>query len=424
MSSATTPHDKSPSDRLTRRGIPLDPNLRILALATLVSRAGTGALMTTFALYFTREVGLRPSTVGIALSTGALLAMVAQVPIGHLGDVRGPREVMRLCTILAGIGSLGLLVARTPWALILVMAFATTNEAGANALRNGYIARIATGGQGVRFKAYLRAITNVAIGFGALLGGIALTIDESWAYLAVFVLDAVCMMCTALVFGRLPYLEPAPPRAAGEPRLAVLRDVPYVVVTALCGIVAMHFVVMEVGIPLWVSEHTDAPTSMVAVILILNTAIVALFQVRMAGGTDTVTHAADAMLRGGLWIAAGFTVIALSDGTSRVAAIGLLLLGASIHVVGEMISSGGQWGVSMGLAPMERQGQYQGFAGLGFSLSNVAGPTLITLLCIEWGRPGWFVMGGLILGAAAAMKPVCAWALATRARYGAATASG
>ncbi|WP_180934696.1 hypothetical protein [Nocardioides ungokensis] len=79
-----------------------------------------------------------------------------------------------------------------------------------------------------------------------------------------------------------------------------------------------------------------------------------------------------------------------------------------------MISSGGQWGISMGLAPMDRQGQYQGFASLGFSISNVIAPTLITLLCIEWGRPGWWVMGGLVLAAGVLQVPVCRWALRTR----------
>ena len=56
---------------LTRRGIPIDPNLRVLALGTLVNRAGGGALLTTFALYFTREVGFAPAQVGLALSAGA-----------------------------------------------------------------------------------------------------------------------------------------------------------------------------------------------------------------------------------------------------------------------------------------------------------------------------------------------------------------
>jgi MFS family permease len=95
-------------------------------------------------------------------------------------------------------------------------------------------------------------------------------------------------------------------------------------------------------------------------------------------------------------------------------AVALLLLGAAVHVVGEMISSGGQWGLSMGLAPMERQGQYQGFASLGFSLSNVIAPTLITLLCIEWGRPGWWLMGALVLGSGLLLVPASRWALRTR----------
>jgi len=95
-----------------------------------------------------------------------------------------------------------------------------------------------------------------------------------------------------------------------------------------------------------------------------------------------------------------------------------------VHVVGEMIGSGGQWGVQMGLAPRERQGQYQGFAGIGFSLSHMVAPTLITLLCIEWGRPGWFVLGAVIALASALMVPASAWALRTRERYGVLTHSG
>jgi hypothetical protein len=291
-------------------------------------------------------------------------------------------------------------------------------------VRNGYIARVATGGQGVAFKAYLRAVTNVAMTFGALLGGVALAIDRPLAYLAVFVVDAVSSLATASLFLRLPHLAPAPARAEGEPRLAVLRDTPYVVVTLLTGIVSMHFIVMEVGIPLWIGQHTSAPTAMVAVLLALNTISVSIFQVRLSRRALDVPRSARSMLVGTAWIAAGFAVIAFTDGPGSTLAAALLLLGAGVHVVGEMVSSGGQWGVQMGLAPPERQGQYQGFAGLGFGLAGVVAPTLITVLCIEWGRPGWFVMAGLILGAGAAVQPVSAWALRTRERYGAATATG
>lgn len=413
-----------PADRLTRRGMPLDPTLRVLALGTLVNRAGTGATITAFALYFTRIVGLSASQVGVALSVGGLVGMLVQVPLGHLGDVRGPREVMRLLTTLTGITTLGLLVARRPWELVVVLAAVQATQSGSNAVRNGYLARVATGGRGVAFKAYLRAVTNVAMTGGALLGGLALLLDRPWAYLAVFVVDAVSSLATASLFLRLPHLEPAPARAAGEPRLAVLRDTPYVVVTLLTGIVSMHFIVMEVGIPLWIGQHTDAPTAMVAILLGLNTVTVSLLQVRLSRHALDVPRSARSMLVGTGCIAAAFVVIAFSDGPRAWIASAVLLAGAAVHVVGEMISSGGQWGVQMGLAPAERQGQYQGFAGLGFGLAGVVAPTLITLLCIDWGRPGWFVMAALILGAGAAIGPVSRWALATRERYGAATASG
>jgi len=291
-------------------------------------------------------------------------------------------------------------------------------------VRNGYIGRVAVGGSGVAFKAYLRAVTNLAMSLGAALGGIALWVDRPWAYLAVFAVDGVTGIVAGLVSLRLPHLSPAPARGAGEPRLAVLRDTPYVVVTLLTGIVAMHFVVMEIGIPLWVSQHTKAPTAIVAVLLVLNTVAVTLFQVRMTRGVDGVVESSRAMVHGALWIAVAFVVIATSGWLGPVGAAAVLVVGAAVHVVGEMRSSGGQWGVQMGLAPQERQGQYQGFAGLGFSLSNVVAPTLITLLCIEWGWPGWLVLAALVVAAALALRPVTAWAQRTRERYGALSATG
>ena len=44
------------------------------------------------------------------------------------------------------------------------------------------------------------------------------------------------------------------PRRRGrraQPRLQVLRDLPYVVVAVLTGIFAIHFLGMELAVPLW-----------------------------------------------------------------------------------------------------------------------------------------------------------------------------
>jgi hypothetical protein len=415
---------RNPPEKLTVNGIPVDPNLRIMAVATLVNTFGNGALVTTFALYFTRVVGLRPTQVALALSAGALAGLLVQVPAGHLADLRGPRKVLQTLTFGAGVVMLGLLFVRSVWGLVTVMAVLALFDRGAQAVRNGYIARIAEGGQGVQFKAYLRAMTNVGISFGALCGGLALWVDQGWAYLAVFALDAATCIVTSIWLGRLPQISPAPAREAGEPRMGVLRDLPFVVVTVLSGVVTMHFVVIELAMPLWIAQYTSAPRSLVAITLMINTVCVALFQVRMTRGIDLVGPSSRAMARSGFWIAGGFALIALASGQPPWLAITLLCAGTLVHVVGEMTGSAGQWGVQMGLAPRERQGQYQGFAGMGFSLSHIAAPMLVTLLCIEWGRPGWFVFGGIIVLASVLMVPASSWALRTRERYGVLTHSG
>ncbi len=416
--------DVTHPESLTRRGVPIDPSLRTLALATFVNRMGGGALTTTFALYFTQVVGLTATHVGIALSVAALVGMIGQVPLGQLGDDRGPREVLRVLTAIAGVATLGLLVTRDPIVLTAVLAAQYFFDRGSGAVRNGIIARLGEGRLAVRFKAYLRAVTNVAVAVGALLGGVALVIGQPWAYLAVFGLNAVTYLGAAWVLGRLPHLEPAPPRTQGESRLPVLRDRPFVVVCLLNGIYAIHFMVMELGIPLWVAERTAAPNWVVAAVLLLNTVAVAAFQVRLSRGSDDVMSSARRMVAGSAWIAAGFLVMAFADGVGVVGAIVLMLAGAAIHVVGEMVGSGGQWGVQMGLAPRERQGQYQGFVGTTWSLAVAISPPLVTLLCIDWGRPGWFVLAALIVGAALATVPVSRWALDTRARYGVTTHNG
>jgi MFS family permease len=408
---------------LTRRGIPVERDLRVLALGSFANRFGAGAVMTTSALYFTRQVGFSAAEVALAISVSAVVGILVQVPAGHLGDTRGPRRVLTVCMVGAALTSALPVLARTPWELALLLSLLAFFERSAGSVQQGVIAQLATGGRGVLFKAYLRAVTNTALGLGSVFGGAALVIDERWAYVSVFVLNALFTGLAAWNSTRLPDL-PGYVRIEGEPRLAVLRDWPYVVVVAVTGLYSLHFFVMELGLALYISERTAAPPVMVAILLVINTACVALFQVRLSRRADSVEAGSRALLRGAVWIAAGFAVVSLADRGDATFAVVVLVLGSLAHVVGEMIGSGGQWGLQMGLAPHERQGQYQGFAGLGFSVIAVVGPPVVTLLCVDMGETGWLVLAALMLAVAAVSVPISRWALASRERYGVVSHSG
>ena len=340
-----------------------------------------------------------------------------------MADRAGPREVLRGLQVLLAALTIGYLFVGTTWQLAVMASLVAVADCGSNAVRNALTATLSEAGDRVRFRAYLRAVTNVGISVGTLLAGLALAFDTRAAYLSVFVLNAVTFLVTAVVLGRLPHVPPVPTATHG-PALRVRRDRPYVAATALNSVFAMHFGLIEIAMPLWVAGRTSAPTWFVSVLLLVNTVACVLFQIRVARGLDLVPDAARAYRTAGLFVGVACAVFAAAADEPLWLAAPLLLLAAGLHVTGEMLGSGGQWGVSMGLAPAESQGQYQGFAATGFAASEMLAPVVLTLLCIEWGRPGWFVLGLVFAGTAAGLPPVAAWALRTRARYGVTTHSG
>jgi hypothetical protein len=217
---------------------------------------------------------------------------------------------------------------------------------------------------------------------------------------------------------------PAVPAPTSGPALRVLRDRPYLAATALNSVFAMHFGLIEIAVPLWVAQRTTVPTWFVSVLLLVNTVACVLFQVRLARGRDSVPAAARAYRTAGWLVGVACLVFAAAADEPPWLAALLLLLAAGLHVTGEMLGSAGQWGVSMGLAPAEAQGQYQGVAATGFAASTMLAPLVLTLLCIEWGRPGWVLVGVVFAATAAGLPPVARWALDHRARYGVTTHSG
>ena len=417
--------DDLPREHLTHHGVPVDHELRMLAIATLVNTVGNGATMTAFALYFTHSVGIPATQVGLAMSVAALAGLLVQVPIGNLADNRGPRELLSLLMVLAGVSTLGLMLTHNICVLCLVLAVQArlrprrqrgpqrADRPAGRGCQGGGLQGVPAGDHQRRHLGRVRS----SAGWPSALTRPGPTWRSSGS-------TPRASSFASLAVRRLPFVEPAPPRAEGAPRLQVLHDVPYVVVSVLTGLFAIHFLVIELAVPLWLATRTDAPKSLVAVVMLLNTVSVAIFQVRLSRGASSVPASARALAFAGAWIFTGFGLIAFSGGRSAWTASALICGGALVHVVGEMVGSGGQWGLQMGLAPRERQGQYQGFAGMSFSLSAIVAPPLITVLCIDWGTPGWFVLGGIIAACGLLSLPAAAWALRTRERYGVLSYSG
>jgi hypothetical protein len=196
----------------------------------------------------------------------------------------------------------------------------------------------------------------------------------------------------------------------GEPRLAVLRDRPYALISFLNMIALLYSPLLGVLLPLWVVQRTEVPRWTVAVLFVINTVIVVLFQVRVGLRVTDLWSAARLARHGGVLMLAACVMFALSAGSSAWLSAAVLVAAVGLQALSEMMQAAGAWEISFGLAPPHRHGQYQGFFGAGMAVARMIGPLLLTTLTLTWGTAGWLLLGGLFLLSGLAMRPAVRWA--------------
>ncbi|MGA6219255.1 MFS transporter [Streptomyces umbrinus] len=402
----------------TSRVIPPAGPQRVLALAQLSNSVGDGAYYVTSALYFTHVVGLAPASVGLGLTVAWAVGSLVGVPLGRLADRRGPRGTAVLLALATSVAVASFLVVRGFVPFVLAACVYASAQSGLAAARQALLAGLVSREERTGLLAHLQSTLNAGLAVGAGLGGLALHMGTREAYLGVFALDAVSFLLCAAVLLRLPVVKPVHARVADEKgrgdALGVLRDRPYALVTLLNTVLLLRMPLLSLGIPLWISERTEAPTWLVSALFVLNTGAVMLFQVRMARGVRGPVSATRAVRRSGLVMLASCAVFALSAGVSPWVAVAVLTVGAVLQAVAEMQQSAGSWQLSFDLAPADRVGEYQGFFGTGVTVARTAGPLVLTSLLVGWGTPGWLLLGGLMLAASYAMGPAVRWAMDSR----------
>ncbi|GAA1718409.1 MFS transporter [Fodinicola feengrottensis] len=395
---------------------------RVLAAATLINTFGNGLFMTVSAIYFTRSVGLPAGQLAAALAVAAAARLIASVPMGHLADRVGPREVLVVCACLNGLVTASVVLVDGVVGLALVLAVQGVLDAGSNGARGALIAGALPTDQRVRTQAFLRSMTNLGITGGAAAAALTLHLDTAVAYKTTILADATTFVIAGVMVLGVTRLAPVPAPAGGR-RLVALADRPFLLVMLLVGVLTMQYGLLEVAIPLWTVQRTHAPAWLVSVLLIVNTIGIVLFQVRASRDVTTATAAAKALRLSSVIIAVACAIYAFAAGQGIWVAVAIMVAGSVVHVVSELVLSAGTWGVAYGLAPPHAQGQYQGVFGMSMSLGNLVGPALTTVLVLGTGGPhgfggglpGWLALGALFVVAGAAAPPVVSWALRTRA---------
>jgi hypothetical protein len=384
---------------------------RLLAAATLLTMLGYGIYLTAGVLYFTQGLHLPAGEVGLGMSAAGAVALAAGIPLGHVADRLGAREVHAVILVIGCGAMVGLCVTRSFWPFLACATIIAISQSAGPAARGPLIAKYG-GDRPAAFRSYLRALSNVGIAVGALAAGWAVEENTRVAYVLVLAASAVAWGVSAVVAAVMPSVPPL--RAGPGPRWIALRDRPYVVLTVLDGLMAIQYRVLTVAVPLWLLRRTVAPHWSVSAVMLLNTAIVVFLQVRASRNIDSVPAGGRAFRRAGVAFLVSCAAISLLAGLPGWLCVVVLLAAVAVHTMGEMWQAAGGFELSFALAPDESVGQYQGLFGMGLGLGVTVGPAVLIALCIGLGRPGWWIVGAGFALTGLAVPAAARWAERTR----------
>lgn len=396
-----------------------DPVLRILVIATLISRVGRGVFLTVTVLYFTLIVGLAPHEVAIVLGAASAAGVLSSLAGGWLADRVSARRLLLVLSALEGLGLISYVFAGDFVGALVIGVLVGAIGQAANSTRMAIIARAFDGERRVHARAMLRTVTNLAIAVGSGIGALALLAGTAEAYRWIIVGAGAMYLLGLTQLVRLPASVDAPKPRVSEPVTTMTgstdvaasarserralrahspwRDPRYLALTALSAVFGMQFGVGEIGVPLWIANETEAPEVLLAAVLILNTVIVVLFQVPLSRGTHDLRKAGRVSAIAAWLMAAACFVYASAAGLPAGFAIAVIVLAALAHAFAEVLSQAGGWGLSFELADPVRAGTYQGVFSMGYSVGAMAAPLVVTSTALSLGFAGWAILAAVFL---------------------------
>ena len=414
------------------RMLPPSPLARRLSFQSILFATGEGAFLTGSAVFFTHIVGLSAAQVGLGLTIAGLSSFVFAVPLGRFADRVGPKRVWATVALIEAA-----LFLVWPWLegfwqfLAMVVVLEIFGTAG-SAARGAYTLNVFTREERVRSLAFMRSALNIGFTVGAMIGGLALATNSDTVIQWVPVFPAAILALNSLLITKLPDAPQDIPTAsqsvaeaaaeladeeARAKRPSVLRNRGYVAMSFFDGILSTNQVLLNVVIPLWLVQETDAPRVLLAWLFGTNTVLAVLLQVPASRGSETVNGALRAArISTGFMVLSCFIVMVTHDTIGWVT-IALVWLGHVTVTGAELFQSAGHWGFTSELSEPDRRAEYQGATHVGGTLGGVWAPALFTFLAMSWGTTGWLVIAAIVTIAGIGIHPAARAAertLATR----------
>jgi MFS family permease len=393
---------------------PPSPLAGRLAVQSLLFALGEGTFMTGSAVFFTQIVGLSAAQVGLGLTCAGVASFITAWPAGKLVDRFGPKR----CWSVSAAGQAALF---TLWPFIdgfgSYVAMAVVMEVVGSlggAAHQAYTIDVLPPEERVKSRAYMYSALNVGFTLGSLTGGIALAFDSNTLLQALPWFTTLVFFVNSAAILRLPnasHDERTPDqRRERIPGPGPMRNVGWMVSTFFVGVLWTNQVLLNIVIPLWLVQETDAPRVLLAALFGTNTVMCIFLPMAAARGVKDVTTALRAIRVSAVFFVGSCLITLYTHDTVGWVTIALVWLGHVTVTGAELYLSAASWSFEAELMDPRRRGEYSGAAGLSGTLGKVWAPAVYTFLAMTWGTAGWLVIAGIIVAATLGLHRSARWA--------------
>lgn len=373
-------------------------SFRTLLVALGIDNFGSGLFLPITMLYLVRVVGIEVGVAGVLAAGGAIVGLSVPALVSRVVDTVGPKILVVGSQGIQALGMLAFLVAGGP---VLATAGAVLSVAGLqlfySSMSSLVVDVVADGPKDHPFALVTR-VRGASFGLGALAGGALASLgNPDWMRAGVaFNIVTFVLALSLLSFGIHARTHP---HSDGKPRptetpARVLSSRPFLglMVVAFCTTLPIDFFLS--GNAIYITEHLAMDAWVIGFSVALLTAVSSIFgthAVRLTNRFTRTTTQTIAVLLLLAWTSVSAAALYLPEGGRTV----VLLVLAVLIALANVVPMARLAAMAEATAPAGHKGRFLAVFQYPFSIAQVVGPGLTSLLAIAGWVP-WAIIAALL----------------------------
>jgi len=369
-------------------------SFQVLTVATFIDRMGAFLLYPFFSIYLVERFNAEYIEVGILFTLMSIGSLFGSMIGGAITDKIGRKKIIIFGLIVSGLGSILMgLVSSLELFYLLAVILGFLGDIGGPA-RQAMVPDLLPKEQHSQGYAILRIAVNISATVGPILGGFIA--EES--YMALFILDAVSSLITALIVLILipetkPELSPEIEKQSFLETLkgykVVLKDWTFMLFIGISTILILVYMQMYSTLSVFLIAEREFTKQMIGWLMGFNAAMVVFLQFWVTKLISRISLL-KVMALGAVFYGVGFGMLGI------VSQLWLIFLAMAIVTIGEMIALPTSQSVAAKFAPEDKRGRYMAIFGFSWAIPNLYGFILAGAIMDNY-DPNWVWYGAAIL---------------------------